>query len=268
MKRLFLILPCLLLATIAFAEDWWSYPEGDWPWGQELKKPDIYQNGIFYQIIGTDSLRVIGSEGAFLDISVFTNYPVDCLYFMCRTIGGDYKGDVVIPETVEYNGTAYNVTEIGYGAMAKCTELKSVTLPKSITVIYSGAFYNCTALSSITFYGVPPKTYASSFDCHEYTLQLFVLPEYKQAYAERFSYHRYVVSEIGGAGIEAVLVDKSAQLVECDGETVHNRTDCMLYVYGYDGGLKATIAAKASAKLPKGLYVVYGKGRSEKVLVK
>lgn len=61
-----------------------------------------------------------------------------------------YSGDVVIPATVEYDGTAYSVTEILSEAFLNCGELSSITLPNSLTVIGKGAFANCTALTSVT----------------------------------------------------------------------------------------------------------------------
>lgn len=63
----------------------------------------------------------------------------------------NYSGDVVIPETVTYNGYNYTVTGIGDRAFIGCTELTSVTIPNTVTSISTNAFYNCSSLSSITF---------------------------------------------------------------------------------------------------------------------
>lgn len=60
------------------------------------------------------------------------------------------KGDLIIPDTVWYKGTAYNVDTIGYAALAKCSELTSVVLPNSLKVIASYAFAECYKLKSIT----------------------------------------------------------------------------------------------------------------------
>ena len=48
---------------------------------------------------------------------------------------GKYSGEVVIPETVEYNGTVCDVTSIGQNAFYKCTDLTSVTIPNSATTL-------------------------------------------------------------------------------------------------------------------------------------
>ena len=61
-----------------------------------------------------------------------------------------YKGDIVIPETVEYNGVSYSVTSIGAGAyyiyegaFFECSGLTSVTIPNSVTSIGNSAFRGC-----------------------------------------------------------------------------------------------------------------------------
>lgn len=54
-----------------------------------------------------------------------------------------YEGDVVIPESIEYNGKTYNVTGIDGAAFQECQLLKSVYMPNSITSIGGGAFSFC-----------------------------------------------------------------------------------------------------------------------------
>ena len=61
-----------------------------------------------------------------------------------------YKGDVVIPASVTYEGVDYGVTAIGSYAFNCCGELTSVTIPNSVTSIGNGAFYDCYSLSSFT----------------------------------------------------------------------------------------------------------------------
>ena len=63
--------------------------------------------------------------------------------------GGNYSGEVVIPESVEHEGTAYSVTSIGGYAFHYCEGLTSVTIPNSVTSIGYNAFYGCYGLTSV-----------------------------------------------------------------------------------------------------------------------
>lgn len=60
-----------------------------------------------------------------------------------------YEGDVVIPETIEYDGKTYNVTGIDGAAFQESPLLKSVYMPNSITSIGGGAFSFCKSLESV-----------------------------------------------------------------------------------------------------------------------
>ena len=85
----------------------------------------------------------------------------------------EYTGNVIIPESVKYDGETYpvttigvsafegcsgltsvtipsSVTSIGYEAFSGCSGLTSVSIPSSVTSIGSRAFYNCTGLTSVT----------------------------------------------------------------------------------------------------------------------
>ena len=61
-----------------------------------------------------------------------------------------YSGDVVIPESVEFDRTAYSVTSIGLKAFDGCSRLTSVTIPNSVTSIGYQAFGYCSGLTSVT----------------------------------------------------------------------------------------------------------------------
>ena len=61
----------------------------------------------------------------------------------------DYSGEVVIPESVAYNGKTYSVTSIGELAFYGCTSLTSITIPGSVTFIGEEAFFDCSSIKSV-----------------------------------------------------------------------------------------------------------------------
>ncbi len=61
-----------------------------------------------------------------------------------------YSGNVVIPETIAYDGTTYSVSSIGISAFRGCVELTSVTIPNVVTSIGEYAFSGCAELTSVT----------------------------------------------------------------------------------------------------------------------
>lgn len=64
-------------------------------------------------------------------------------------LDNEYSGNVVIPESVEYQGNTYSVTSICEYTFSSCSDLISVTIPKSIKSINDWAFYG-SGLISIT----------------------------------------------------------------------------------------------------------------------
>lgn len=62
------------------------------------------------------------------------------------------EGEVVIPETVTYNGVTYTVKEVAWRAFNDCPNLTSVILPPSVDNVSDYAFHNCPNLQYVKSY--------------------------------------------------------------------------------------------------------------------
>ena len=81
------------------------------------------------------SADVVEVDGIYYDISETT---------ATVTYGDNkYSGDIVIPESITYNGSKYSVTSIGNYAFWDCYGLTSVTIPNSVTSIGDYVFDEC-----------------------------------------------------------------------------------------------------------------------------
>lgn len=93
---------------------------------------------------------------------------------------GGYSGNVVIPETFNYNVNVYTVTGIGPSAFSYCSDLTSVSMPATVTALDERAFYMCIKLNSVTL----PEYLETIGDCAFYgccNLQTVTLPAYVES---------------------------------------------------------------------------------------
>ena len=106
---------------------------------------------LFLCCVGTATAHDFFVSGIFYSITDATNKTVKVTYegSSYYDYSNEYTGNVVIPESVTYNGTTYSVTSIGSYAFRGCRGLTSITIPNSVTSIGGGAFIDCTGLTSI-----------------------------------------------------------------------------------------------------------------------
>ena len=87
-----------------------------------------------------------------------------------------YEGNIVIPQSVTYIGTTYNVTTISKYAFADCIGMTSVTIPESVTSVEDYAFQGCTALSEIRVNSTtPPVIKENTFVGVDKTISVYVV---------------------------------------------------------------------------------------------
>ena len=83
-------------------------------------------------------------------VTIYYNFINDKTELEVCFSSSGYSGNVVIPSTVTYEGTAYEVTRVGSYAFYECSGLTSVTIPNSVTSIGAQVCYGCSGLTSIT----------------------------------------------------------------------------------------------------------------------
>ena len=104
-------------------------------------------------------MSVIGANAFAQDIEVVNSDGVTLYYNFVEDGNGlevtcgqnEYKGDIVIPESVEYEGKKYTVSSIGPKAFYFCNGLTTVTIGNSVKSIMSSAF----AYSNLTLVNIP-----------------------------------------------------------------------------------------------------------------
>lgn len=67
-----------------------------------------------------------------------------------KSAPSNYEGQIIIPASVTYEGTTYQVTSIGQSAFQGCSGLTSITLPDGLASIANSAFSGCTGLTSVS----------------------------------------------------------------------------------------------------------------------
>ena len=102
-------------------------------------------------------------DGIYYWINDYTEGPEVRVGHCSQPGWGCYAGDVVIPETVTYDGITYTVTQIGFWAFKDCTELTSISFPSTLTFIGERAFEGCTSLHDIHIPGTVTRVNAKAF---------------------------------------------------------------------------------------------------------
>lgn len=86
-------------------------------------------------------------EGTTLSYVVTQNiYPYKCGVEKAST---ELEGNIIIPETVNYDGNEFEVGSIEHSAFHNCIYLTSVTMPNTITYICWEAFFQSWNLKSV-----------------------------------------------------------------------------------------------------------------------
>lgn len=93
---------------------------------------DFVADGIYYNIDDTNKTATVTYKG-----DTYNEYS------------NEYAGIIVIPSSITYGNTTYNVTSIEEYAFYDCNGIESVTIPSSITDVGNFAFNGCTELKEL-----------------------------------------------------------------------------------------------------------------------
>ena len=81
-----------------------------------------------------------------------------------------YRGHLVIPETVSYNGVDLTVTQVSDYACYKCRQMTSVSIPNTVTSLGVSSFLGCSGLTSIDLPNSLTRIGSTAFEeCSELT---------------------------------------------------------------------------------------------------
>lgn len=64
-------------------------------------------------------------------------------------VGNYCEGEIVVPSTIEYQGTVYTVAQLANGAFVNCYRMTSITLPETLEYIGPGVFAGCEKLEEL-----------------------------------------------------------------------------------------------------------------------
>ena len=103
---------------------------------------------VYFKKIGSPGMGETVPVG---DINLtVTNSDTDGAGTVAVTAGLNQAEKIVVPNTVEINGSSYKVTKIAANAFAHNTDIKTVYINSNVKVIEDNAFIGCTNLVSVS----------------------------------------------------------------------------------------------------------------------
>lgn len=104
-----------------------------------------------------------------------------------------YRGHIIIPEMITFEGQEYTVTSIGKSAFYM-SDVAAVEIPRTVKSIGSGAFFQCNLLTSIT---IPESVIEIGDNAFRYSknLTLAYVPKHLESRARELMKHARVLTE-------------------------------------------------------------------------
>ncbi|MCD7825738.1 MAG: leucine-rich repeat domain-containing protein [Clostridiaceae bacterium] len=109
------------------------------------KDTEEAENQITVEASYDTNLRAILGEGLIYEVLEDADEPS----MTVATYNDVALEDITIPNTVIYQDTEYQVTQIGESAFESNVLLQKITIPEGVTVLDTNAFYSCPALTEV-----------------------------------------------------------------------------------------------------------------------
>ena len=105
-------------------------------------------NGIYYEISNCDEAFVVNGMGLQYEGPIVTVVPK---YENGVAVKNCYKGRIVIPSKIKYQGQELKVRKIARNTFNGCTELRSLTIPYTVSDVEWRAIVDCPKLERVSW---------------------------------------------------------------------------------------------------------------------
>ena len=236
----------------AVTDQWWWQALYDMTYTKERTYEKINVDGIYYNITsGSKKTVQVTFKGKSHD-----------------EYSNEYTGEIIIPETITYDGTIYTVTSIEEYSFYFCTGITAVSIPATITEIGTQAFCYCVSITELDVKAEePPVIYAETFLGVDRTIPLYVPDNSKEKYRIAEYWNEFTNLRVYSS-IENSIVDDME---------IHNGTitltgiadDAVVNIYSLQGMLmhNTTAGNIGNITLPRGAYILQIEGNSCKIAI-
>ena len=184
---------------------------------------------------GAMSAQVAKAQDFIVDgIQYYKTSDKTCEIMQFSTVSGNnrhaYRGDFVIPESVEYSKVTYTVTGIRNRAFHDCDIMTSITIPNTVTYIGDEAFYRCKMLKEVVIPESVTKIGAGAFEECSRLVEVDILGDIEIVSKKMF----YVCSALKTVKLpETVKTIAGNAFDECEELESINMPSQLVYIYEY-----------------------------------